>query len=334
MKEMIIEELLAKLMRACKLGEIIADVEAVSGGFMHRMYRVRTDCGIYAVKHLNAEIMKRPDVFENYARAEMIERKLEESDIPIVPASSFDGKKMQNIDGHFFYIFKWQSGKITDWNHISQEACYKVGNILGKIHAMEEMIVDPQPPKLSYIDWHGYALKAKAQDLAIADLLLEHETLLMHVESELNRARALLPAMQCLSNADMDPKNVMWENGEPWVIDLECLDYGNPIADVMQLALQWSGVVTCNMDTDKMLAFFDGYLMAYDNGFRKYSDMVGLAYTWVEWLEYNIQRALGNCVDEKEKELGVLEVKNTINRISYIYEMEPQIKAALEKNIT
>lgn len=91
MKETIIEELI----RQCDLGKILADVESVSGGFMHRMYKVTTDSGIYAVKHLNAEIMKRPEVLENYARAEKIERMLEENDIPIVPAMVIHERKMQ-----------------------------------------------------------------------------------------------------------------------------------------------------------------------------------------------------------------------------------------------
>lgn len=78
----------------------------------------------------------------------------------------------------------------------------------------------------------------------------------------------------------------MWENGHPWVIDLECLDYGNPASHALQLALQWSGIVTCDLDVDKMTAFFNGYLEAYDNCFRGYSDVVGVAYTWIEWLDY------------------------------------------------
>lgn len=57
MEEKIIDKLLARLVRMCGLGEIIADVESVSGGFMHRMYKVVTDRGGDAVKHLNAESM-------------------------------------------------------------------------------------------------------------------------------------------------------------------------------------------------------------------------------------------------------------------------------------
>lgn len=334
MKEKTIEELLVRLMKECGLGEIVADVESVSGGFMHRMYKVATDSGIYAVKHLNAEIMKRPDAHENYARAEKIEGILEKSDIPIVPAFVFGGRKMQNIDGQFFYVFKWQSGRIADWNHISNEECYRAGNILGRIHAIEPKNIERQSPELIHIDWHGYRQKAKENDSKIAFLLEENEELLVYAERELNRARASLPTMLCISNEDMDPKNIMWDNGNPWVIDLECLDYGNPISHAMQLALQWSGIVTCEMDIEKMVAFFDGYLKAYDNCFRGYSDIVGVAYTWVEWLEYNIQRALGNCIDEAERELGISEVRNTINRIAYIHKMEPQIKAALNTRLS
>lgn len=331
MKKKTIEILLAELVHMCGLGEIIEDVESVSGGFMHRMYKVVTDNGVYAVKHLNAEIMKRPDAHENYARAEKIERILENSDISIVPAMEIGGSKMQKIDDQFFYVFRWQTGKIADWNHISKDMCFKAGNILGRIHAIEPKNMEYLPPETSHIDWRGYVLNAKEKDSVIASLLEENEGLFVYVESELNKARASLPSVLCLSNEDMDPKNIMWDNGTPWMIDLECLDYGNPVSHAMQLALQWAGIVTCNMDVDKMIAFFDGYLNAYDNCFRDYSDVVGVAYTWVEWMEYNIQRALGKCMDEAERELGISEVRNTIDRIKYIHKMEPQIREALNR---
>lgn len=39
----------------------------------------------------------------------------------------------------------------------------------------------------------------------------------------------------------------------------------------LQLSLQWSGITTCIIDIEKMIAFFDGYLTEYDNCFRAYS---------------------------------------------------------------
>ena len=128
----------------------------------------------------------------------------------------------------------------------------------------------------------------------------------------------------------MDPKNVMWENDKPVVIDLECLDYGNPISSAIQLSLQWAGITLCDFNSEKQKAFFQGYFQAYDNGFRNYKSVFGLTYTWIEWLEYNIKRALGDCHDKTEQQLGLTEVKNTINRIKYIHHMEDKIKKNLQ----
>ena len=97
MKEKTTQELIAELMKTGGFGAVVFPVSPVSGGLMHRMYRVTTDCGIYAVKHLNPEIMSRPNVHDNYNRAEKIEALLEKEGLPIVPSLIIDGHKMQKI---------------------------------------------------------------------------------------------------------------------------------------------------------------------------------------------------------------------------------------------
>ncbi len=52
-KKRTIEDLITALMQACGLGNVIFPVKPVSGGFLHRMYKVTTECGTYAVKCLN-----------------------------------------------------------------------------------------------------------------------------------------------------------------------------------------------------------------------------------------------------------------------------------------
>lgn len=333
MQEDTTDEMISELMKKCGFGAVIFPIEPVSGGLMHKMYRVRTDCGIYAVKHLNPQIMAREGVHDNYERAEKIESLLEKENIPIVPAITVNGKKMQHVNGHYFYLFNWQEGHITDWNNISKEECNIAGNILGRIHGIHPENISHKEPELSKIKWLEYVNKANAEKNEIASVLADNVHLLIYAENELNLARTSLPDIMCVSDEDMDPKNIMWDKGKPWVIDLECLDYGNPISHALQLALQWSGIATCSMDIEKMAAFFEGYLAAYDNCFRAYSDVFGLAYTWIEWLEYNMQRALGECADESERMLGVSEVRNTINRIKYIRDMEKETKEALDSRL-
>ena len=321
-----------QLFEKLSIGRVTSPIKPVSGGFMHRMYKVCTQNHTYAVKHLNPEIMKRPDAMEKYKKAERLEANLEDAGIPIVPALTFDGKKMQECHGNYFYIFDWHNGKITDWNNITPEQCWKAGNIQGRIHAIETKQTNSYEftaPELSAIDWSEYLAKA-AECKEVESLLKENLPLLEYAQTELNKARQSLLNITTIIDEDMDPKNVMWDNGEPVVIDLECLDYGNPVSSAIQISLQWSGITLCDFDAEKQKAFFDGYFEAYDNGFKDYKSVFGLTYTWIEWLEYNIQRALGASQDKAEQEMGLSEVKNTISRIKYIHEMENKIKSNLQ----
>ena len=319
------------MFKKCGLGEITGTIEPVTGGLMHKMYKVATPSGTYALKCLNPEIMKRPGVLQNYDVAEDMEHKLEENGLPIVPALSFDGKKMISCEDRYFYIYHWQEGKITDWPAISSEQCYTAGEILGRIHGIDSQNVEAEDPEISTIDFSAYLKNAEEKNSAIAPFLKENLELLNQAQEELNAARSSLPAMRAIDNGDMDPKNIMWHDGQAHVIDLECLNYGNPIATCLDLALQWSGTVNENFNAGNLKAFFNGYLHAYDNGFRSYEDLFGIAYSWVEWLEFNIRRALGMESDrEEEISLGEAEVRNTIGRIRYLHEIEGEVRKVLE----
>ena len=332
-----IKDLIIRLFKELGLGDVILPIENVSGGFMHRMYKV-TASGTegsrsFAVKHLNSEIMKRLQAQANYARAEKLEGIHEKAGLPIVPALCFDSKKMQELDGNSFYIFDWHDAKVTDWDNITEEQCFLAGEVLGRIHAidfdLDENGVEQDTSELSQTDWRKYETQANKSKSEIAGLLRENLELLNYAQNQVNEARKNLPDIIRISDEDMDPKNVMWENDKPLVIDLECLDYGNPASHVLQLALQWSGITTCNLKLNLLKTFFAGYHKAYDNGFHDYQKIFGLAYTWIEWLEYNIQRALGACTDEAERQMGVEQVVQTINRIKYLREKEDDIKKEL-----
>ncbi len=326
------KDTITKLMKRCGLGEVTAEITPVSGGLMHRMYKVRTDSGIYAVKRLNPEIMKRPTARENYACAEALEARLEEARVPMVAAMTLKGRKMQELDGDFFYIFPWQKGRITDANTVTAEQCRKAGELLGKIHAIDSRAAEPDAPELSTIDFAGYARMAQEAGSPVAELLSESVELLSAAQKHLNEAREALPAIVSICDDDMDPKNVMWFRGKPFVIDLECLAYGNPVGAFVDLALQWAGMTNGVYRRGNLEAFYEGYRSAYDNGFLAYDTLYGIAYTWVEWLAYNIRRALGmEGSGEDERQLGEWEVRNTVARIKALGEAEEEICGTLRE---
>lgn len=312
------------------LGEVCGDIEPVSGGLMHKMYKVSTESDTYAVKCLNPEVMKRPGVLDNYARAEELESILEKEGIPIIPALSFEGKKMIEDDGNYYYIFRWQEGSITDYNNISKQQCYMAGEILGRVHKIDPQNTEPEEIEVSDIDFEAYASEADKEKSVIAGLITDNLLLLKEAQDKLNNARCMLPAMSAIDDPDMDPKNIMWHEDKAYVIDLECLERGNPIASCLNLSLQWAGTVNGKYSKENLAVFFEGYLSAYDNGFRSYDELFGISYTWLEWLEYNIRRALGmEGSNEEDIRLGEEEVKNTIDRIKYLRDIEEDVCSVL-----
>lgn len=326
-----IGDTIQKLFQRAGLGTVMQPIVPVSGGFLHRMYRVETAEKTYAVKHLNPDIMRRPDAVRNMQRADTLEQVLFDAGIPVVAAIAVGGSKLQELDGVYFYLFPWQNGAVTDPDHITTEQCRIAGNILGRIHAVAPRTVEKPAPERSAVDWSGYASRAEAENSGIAAILRDNEALLCDAQNALNEARAALPGIECITDEDMDPKNVMWDGDKPFLIDLECLEYGNPVSGALQLSLEWAGAATCDLDFEKLEAFFDGYLNAYDNGFRAYDAVFGLAYTWLEWLAYNVRRALGACADEAERGMGISEVKNTVARIRYLKEIEEAVKGRLKQ---
>ena len=67
--------------------------------------------------------MQRKTAMANFIRAEQIESKLEQKNIPILPALSFNGRKMQEIDGEYFYLFDYFPGKALKSNEITADHC-------------------------------------------------------------------------------------------------------------------------------------------------------------------------------------------------------------------
>jgi len=320
------------LIKQCGLGTIEGEILRVSGGYMHKMFKVHTSAGIYAVKSLNPEIMCRPDALVNFSEAERLERILEDAGLPVVAALSFDGKKMMSVNGSYYYVFPWLEGKITDFNSIDPDQSYTAGSLLGRIHGIESETFVSEEHEICNINFENLLDEARSEESIIVPLLESNISLLENACAKLNEARNNLPKIRVISDDDMDPKNIMWHNGNAYIIDLECLGYSNPVSSCLELSLQWAGIVTEHFNKENLESFFKGYLDNYDNGFRKYHELIGVAYTWVEWLEYNIRRALGMVSsDPEEIKLGESETINTINRIKYLNSIEVEICSVLEK---
>lgn len=144
------------LIEYLKLGTVVNEIEQVTGGLLHKMYRVNTNKGAYAVKVLNPEIMKRPTALQHTVNSEKIAASFQTM-IPAVAALEINGKQIHELDGVHYMIFEWMEGVSIFPPDITRENCYAIGQVLGKIHQRKLAIdgVTPEEDGTVMFDWEA-----------------------------------------------------------------------------------------------------------------------------------------------------------------------------------
>ena len=56
----------------CKSQDLgnVENITKLTGGLMHKMFKVETDKGIYCIKILNPEVMQRKEAYDNFVISE------------------------------------------------------------------------------------------------------------------------------------------------------------------------------------------------------------------------------------------------------------------------
>lgn len=314
-----------------QLGKVIENPVQVTGGFMHKMFKVVTEKGSYIIKLLNPNIMKRPTAMGNYKIADDIEEILKQNDIPAIYSLEFKNRKMQELNGQYFYVFDWYDGKSLKDGDITLTHCAKIGETLARIHNIDlknELFEQDE----MRIDWQKYIDLSEKMNSPVYGYIKDYADLFNDNMTKGNIAIKKMPSVKAICHNDMDSKNVLWQGDEFRLIDLECLGYSNPYSELFELALCWSGYESCNINFELFNTFFNSYFKNTElNTNVDWEVLYYSNYGRLGWLEYNIKRALMiECETEEEQQLGISEVKETVKHIIYY----DKVKDDILKSIT
>lgn len=327
-------EFIYEIFTYLNLGKIIKKPERLTGGLMHKMYKAVTNDRKYVVKLLNPNVMKRKDAIKNFENAEKLEEILYNNNIPAIYPLKFNDKKMQKLNGKYFYIFDFYEGCSIKNDKIKEINCSKIAKTLADIHNID-IKYEKYTRDETNIDWNYYINKSKNKVKEIYELLSKNIDLLNSSMKNGNIAMKNIPSIISICHNDLDSKNVLWKNNDFKIIDLECLGYYNPYLELFELALCWSGYENLNVDFELFKTFIKTYLknikFKFDIDIKTLYDS---NYSRLEWLEYNIKRALGmESCNADEQELGMNEVRNTINHVIYYDKIKDDIITNLESII-
>lgn len=326
-----------KLCKIMRLGDLVREPEAISGGFLHKMFSVETTKGKYAVKALNPQIMLRPTAMKNIITSERI-AKLASSRISALPAIIFNGSSIQEVDGQFFLIFNWVKGKSLKSKEINSIHCIKVGEALATIHMTnfsELEISSNSGHATEDINWNYYLNMGEENNLEWTNILRENINNLYNWTTEANESAKILSSNMVISHRDLDPKNILWIEDTPIIIDWESAGFVNPMHELIEMAIYWSESETGDIDKKRFLEFIRAYknifgvldtnwTMVLLNGF---SGKLG-------WLEYSLKRSLLiECTDKEEQNMGTNQVTETINSIKHYASMISEVEMWLNNEL-
>lgn len=316
---------ISKLMDTLRLGGLLEEPVIITGGLLHKMFRVSTSDGLYAVKLLNPEIMKRPDALSNTIHSEKVAKAFDGL-IPAVVSLEIDGKQVHKLGDEYYMVYPWVDGSSVFPGEITTYHCETIGSILGKMHHQDLKVefVKPEENSFGMFAWEVYLKRINDLKNSDKEWMAVYRKSLEDIKGWNQKARdseSYLSKLTVISHRDLDPKNVMWNGDKPYIIDWEAAGYVNPYQELLEVINYWADDGAGNLVKEKCDVLINAYRRYMDISTVLWEEVFHGSYIgMLGWLEYNVKRALGiEASDEAEMLLGEEQVIGTIHEL-YSYQ--------------
>ena len=167
---------------------------------------------------------------------------------------------------------------------------------------------------------------AKKQNLLFASALVKNLETILEINKNYHAAIFMLKGHTVISHGDLDQKNVLWDKFKnPILIDWESARKLNPTYEIVNAALDWSGITTqLNQNLfDKMIrAYKEAGGIIDENALE--AAFFGVLGNWINWMIYNIQRA-ANLHDPEQQKIGTEQVMQVLPTILRLKDLMPDL---------
>ena len=210
------------------------------------------------------------------------------------------------IPQQYAFVYPWLEARSLFAPEIGITHCRRVGHILGLMHHADirpkEMPykLEKEEARRSLYDWHGYLTLAREQQVP---WLSEFEAMLPDLcrwdQAAVDAADAV-HSCQVISHRDLDPKNILWQGDQPYLIDWEAAGYVNPCQELLEVLHYWGCDHRGIYDPDLCQALLQEYMQFMNLRGVDWAPIFACSYdSMLGWLEYTLKKSLGLEGDEK-----------------------------------
>ena len=315
---MLPEGVAAALCIRYNLGEQTAAPAPVTGGLIHRLYRLDTTTGTFAVKALNPEIMRYENIRDAFRRSEAAAAAFAAAGVPAILARDAPGGVVQDFDDVAVIIYPWCAGIVLPKASASPEKAFQIGAILGRMHALGLPGASPsEPPStrepMAQEPWTVLVRRGREQKVEWAAKVEAALPDVFAWDRDRIAADPALPQTLVVSHRDLDQKNVIWSENTPFLIDWESAGPTNPGMEIIGAALDWSGQSAGPPSQAAFAAVLAGYRQhsefSSDLALPLMQSRLG---DWIDWLGACMNRSLDTRATPSERAVGVQETLDTL----------------------
>jgi Ser/Thr protein kinase RdoA (MazF antagonist) len=318
-----------------KLGTSLSTPTPVNGGLVHRMWRLETAHGVYAVKQLDHDEMAISGTQELLEKAEHLSLSLGEVGIQAMNALSIADKCVTEIEGQHFIVYPWSQGRLNLEHEITSAQCGLIGDILGRIHKHQSKILDRDKLSVEYVENDDLQ---KVMDQYVDAKLQDFEKLeiwgprLHGFNIGPDQGLIAIGADKIFTHGDIHLRNILWEDtGKPILIDWESANPYYTSSEVLYVALNMAGIEKAVCDMEK----FNAVLTAYKKQRPILHTEIEGAWTEiykaeVDWILLNMERAFRE--DKADRKMAMDQVSDMFEIFEAFETIKPLCVASMQKH--
>jgi Ser/Thr protein kinase RdoA (MazF antagonist) len=298
----------------------------VPGGRSHRLWRLDSTHGRFAVKELNRK-WNNPNYVAWYERAFRVELAAERAGVRLprpVPVRDTRACLAELPDGAerpaTVRVHEWVDGTALRPEDVHDAAALQAGAILARIHGLGLRAEQPLEEILTV--WgrdHWYMLLDRAGAAGAS----YSERLRAELPTVADLERLIIAARQdsapvLLSHCDLDPANVLTDDqGQLVLLDWDGASPCGTMHEVASVALDWAGVQT----RDAIPAFVRAVIRGYRDAGGRFEAHGPTVFAYflrgcLNWLEYSVRRSLGeNLQDPDDRPVAEGEVVRVLENL-------------------
>lgn len=312
-----IVDLVQKVSQVYGLGEVLSQSVQIHGGLLHKMWQIETSKGKFALKILNPEIINKEGVLDEYVVSEEITEQVQNAGIDSVFARRSTSKLLiEKIDDQQIILYPWIEGTTLKPHQVLAKHVEKIGKVVALLHSIKLDAKELKTSEIKFVSidqWKELLTQIALKELSWKNSFSSLLPKVLELTPLIVKGLEKMTKNQVISHRDLDPKNVIWVESQPFLIDWESVGFVNPGQELASLALDWSE----GTNQEHFSAMIKAYRQIKQIEEQEIVDgLLGSLNNKLRWLEFNIRRSLGIVTqDQGEISLGNAQCIKTIKDI-------------------